>query len=225
MLDAAKGRINTPYIKYNALNFQTFRPAVVNWAHSEELRAYHRKIIVNIKDNEGFQTASFPGLVGYGEEQWNDAEEDARRRKLVLNIRKEGAYIGIAVYLFYSLWFMKSNWNIVYFATYCYLLLGESNADLPRRNPKPALTKGQEYFILFNGIIRQAQHLMRTRGYPEDVVNYVWDLTVNFGSYNVPPHSDEPHRDGPGDVIFNICIRGDGLLVFTVTSTLNLCYY
>ena len=90
--------MDTPYMQYyHVLYFQTFRPAVVNWAHVDELVDYTKKIIVNIKDNEGFQTVAFPGLVGYGEEKWDDAEEDARRRKLILNVRKEGAYIGIVV--------------------------------------------------------------------------------------------------------------------------------
>ena len=197
---------------YHVLYFQTFRPAVANWAHVDELVDYTKKIIVNVKDSEGFQTAAFPGLVGFGEEKWADAEEDARRRKLILNVRKEGAYIGIVVislvYVFRMIYCL--------FCHLLFLLLGESNADNPRRGWKPPLTKSADYFKFFSRVIETARHRVSS-----EELECCYDLTVNYTTFNVPPHSDEPHRDGPGNWIFNVSICGDGLVVFTVTNTVN----
>ena len=49
----------------------------------------------------------------------------------------------------------------------------------------------------------------------QSYTKHVWDITVNFSTCVTPDHVDEYHYDGPGHVILNLCLAGDGYVVFT----------
>ena len=46
----------------------------------------------------------------------------------------------------------------------------------------------------------------------------VYDITIIYSATITPDHIDEPDGDGPGHIIANLCLNGDGLLVFSSES-------
>ena len=53
----------------------------------------------------------------------------------------------------------------------------------------------------------------------------VYDLTILFSGTVTPDHIDEPEGDGPGHVIVNLCLNGDGILVFSSEADPNALFH
>jgi hypothetical protein len=51
--------------------------------------------------------------------------------------------------------------------------------------------------------------------------NVVYDLTILFSGTVTPDHVDDPTGDGPGHLIVNLCLNGDGLLIFSSEADAN----